>query len=423
MKKNLFLISFILCSSISTLAQGESYVSKINLESVKLNTSKKINKLLLKYSFPKDYEKTLESNIYDFEYNRELYSHKYSGAIGKKKTDSLTLNFENWREHQALTCEKANKLWKKTSSKHNLDDKYRQAYIDYHFYKSLKTPSAAINSRIRALAKGLVLKNLSIAIARQEAKRVLSKCSALENMDAIVRDYAGKELYDYLKSGMLAKLSSFSTIQFERNSDVYCTYAYEKAKVKQAEIDKNNKRREDEAFVEKAVKVGLKAEKAYRILLLIEKRNAALEARKKALKTGDSMSELFANTDIRTKSEIKNEFAKALSRTITRKQFAGLFGNLFTENFQKKTDRKMIALQEIYKLNEEQITDIGKMVATFYFNEEVIAAYYSFDKNLKKQKLSALRFHFEKDYKKLMSGYGLKAKTVKKAHKRTYLWD
>ncbi len=423
MRKSLFLVSFLFCSTLSVWSQEEDYAAKVDMEAVKLNTAKKINKLLLKYSFPNDYEKTLELHIADFEYNKELFKHKYTEDTRKQKIDSLVLDFENWREFQILASEKATKLWRKIISKHTIEDVYQQTYTNYHFYLALDNPSVLITSKIKALASGSSLKNLSKIIAKQEAKRVFSKCSALKKLDPIAKNYAGKELYNYLNSTILDKLASFSIIEMKRNSDVYCSYAHEKGKEKQTEIDSDSKQQEDESFVAKAIEIGLDAEKAHTILQLIKKRNDALEARKKALEEGDSMAELFENTDTKTKSEIKKEFAKNLSQLMNRKQFAALFGEVFMKNYQKKTSKKMQALQEIYTLSEEQITSIRKMIATFYFNEEVITAYYSFDKKLKKQKLSALRFRFEKDYKTLMDSYGLKAKTVKKAHQRTYQWD
>ena len=63
------------------------------------------------------------------------------------------------------------------------------------------------------------------------------------------------------------------------------------------------------------------------------------------------------------------------------------------------------------------------MMETFYFNEENITAYYAFDKELQRQKLSALRFRFEKKYEELRAKLNLEVKSNVNVNNRTYLWN
>lgn len=425
MKKSLLLCIPALLLSSYVFSQQETYLEQVNLDSVKQRVASKYSKLVLKHDFPQDHQRMQELHIADYENNKELLKYTYLNdpMVKKQKIDSLTLAFEEWRENQVLTLEQAQKLWKKAAIKHGLGPDQKSIYVNYHFYRGLSNPSKDITEKIKVLSESDALRKLAKFMARQETKRVLSKCSALKDLDSVSLKYAGKELYAYLSDRILKTLDSHSVVQLERNSDKYCSYAYDIGAEKQAEIEAKNKEVKDEKFTSKAVEAGIGASVANDILGLIEKRAKDLRTREEKIKKADQMSELFENTAVKEKSEIKREFAQNLAKLIDRKQFATLFGEQFVPNVENKTREKMESLESSYELKKTQRTKIAEMMKLFYFNEEVIVAYFSFDKKLKKQKLSALRYKFEKDFKALMESFDLKVNTVKKMDKRTYLLE
>ncbi|MDO5968373.1 hypothetical protein Q4Q35_01000 [Flavivirga aquimarina] len=424
MRKSILQLIVMSFLSLPIFAQ-QDYSVQVNLDSVKQKVASKLNKLILKYKFPKDYEKTLEINIVDYEYYKELTKYQYlnSPTIKQQKTDSLTLAFEQWRETQIQTLEKAVKLWKKVASKHDLEQDYETNYIKYHFYTGLVNPSELITTKIEILAKSNELKKIAKTIAKQETKRVLSKCSALKELDSVSINYASKELYAHLSDMVLKTLDSYSVMQLERDSDLYCSYAFDKGSIKQSEIKARKKIKENENFISKAAEAGISTDVANNILGLIEKRATDLKTRAEKIKKADGMSELFENTAVKEKSEIKKEFAENLAKLIDRKQFAKLFGEQFLPNVVNKTTEKIAQLKTTYTFTEAQETELIKMIELFHYNQEIVSAYYSFNKNVKKQKSSALRFKFQKDYKVLMESFNLTVNPAKKMDKRTYLWE
>ena len=164
-------------------------------------------------------------------------------------------------------------------------------------------------------------------------------------------------------------------------SNIFIWSQNEKNTSKEDGIKKN------EIFISYAKEIGLDSLKATTILSLIEKRKNDLQALNNQ-KVGDEISELFESTDLKTKSISKIE-----------------------------------QLKKIEQLTDDQDKEITTMMETFYFNEETITAYYAFDKELQRQKLSALRFRFEKKYEELRAKLNLEVKSNVNVNNRTYLWN
>lgn len=425
MKKNISLVlAIVLCN---LFVQGQSdYLSKINLDSVKTNVDSKLSKLLLDYKFPKNYEKTLETKIAEFEYNKTNLNFKYAKDLDtkNKKIDSLKVAFEEWTQTQTKTSKKAEKHWNATFTKHNLDEEiHKKNFINYHFYIGLENPTQYETLQIEQLAKSKNLKNSVNTIAKNETQRVLERCTNIKKLDSVAFNYAGKALYKHLKSKTLEKLNSRAVIKLTRDSGGYCLYALEVVNIKQEERKAKKSAKKNETFVKNAIAAGINEDIANTILDLIQKRKTDLKALKNNSNDTESLSELFENTARKTKSEIKKEFAQDLAQLVDRTQFAKLFNAQFIDIVTNKTQERMVSLKAEYKLKKDQETKISKMIKTFYFNQEISKAYYSFDKKLKKQKLSALRFRFEKKFKELMSSFNLKANPAKKLDEATFLWD
>lgn len=427
MKNRNLLLPLLFCYGSLLYSQtNDDYLSKINLDDVQSKSDIKQKKLLAKYTFPKSYEKTLEINIVEFEYNKAATRQKFTDdtLIKQQKLDSLTSAFEIWRENQIQLYESAVKKWNNVFLKHDLDEHtFKETYLDYHFYISLPNPTESEAQRIQEFVEHKALKKLINEMAKNETIRVVSKCSALEKLDSIAIKHGREALYQHLKSKTLQKLQVKSTLNIRRDSDQYCDYVFEAANQKQEEINALKLEQKNKAFITKAIEIGLTEAKTNAILALIEIRKNDLESLKNASNNSDDMSNLFENTDPRTKTEIKRAFSKNLASIISKSQFAKLFGDEFIGIAQNKTQDKLFQLKDSYEFEETEEHALYKLINNFYFNEQVSVAYYSFDKKLKKQKLSALRYHFEKDYKKLMNEYGHQISPVKQMDKRTYEWD
>tara|TARA_B110000046_G_scaffold162006_1_gene176037 strand:+ start:22065 stop:22601 length:537 start_codon:yes stop_codon:yes gene_type:complete len=176
-------------------------------------------------------------------------------------------------------------------------------------------------------------------------------------------------------------------------------------------------------FISDAMEMGIDSLTAVNVLSLIEKRKTDLQSLNNQKEGGDDISELFESTDLKTKSEIKQEFSRNLAKIISKREFSELFGYVFMKNVRKKTVSKIGDLKKIENLTEDQEKEIKTMMEIFYFNKETFTAYFAFDKKLQKQKLSALRFRFEEKYAELRTQLNLEVKSNVKVNNRTYLWN
>lgn len=425
MKKTTLLFILLFGFTSFLFAQKSEYISKVNLDSVQKNTTLKFKKLQLKHPFPKDYERMLEMNIAGFEHQKEVFILQYDSNpnIKQRKLDSLKLEYELWRESQVLTLEKAVKVWDKINRRHELNDTYKEKFIDYHFYLGLTNVDNNFEDNVMALSKAEGLVKIAKTIAIKETRYVIAKCSAVKDLDSSAIKYAKKKLYSHLKKKLIAKLEKGKRLTLKRNSDQYCEFAASAVAKKQMKIKAKNKKKQDSIFRLKAKELGIGNEIVENIRILKKKRTDELAERKKKHDKIKGDSDLFENTALKSKSQIKGEFAKGLANLIDLEQFSGLFGSEFIEITDQKVIEKMKLIQDTYKgLSETQLEEVKKMVKHFYYNQEIRTAYYSFDKRLKKQKLSALRYRFEKDYKELMGRYGIEPDVNNKLDKLSFQW-
>lgn len=425
--KRIILLSLIFCVSTSVYSQqSDNYLTQSELEVATIAVNTKLDGLLARYEFPKTHIKSLEVTIGKYEYDKALVIHQFQdqSAIKQRKLDSLTSVYKNWEEDQIARYKNALKLWEKVIDKYGLsEDVYKTKYLNYHFYIGFTNASPFDILKRQELVESDTLKKLTRVIARKEAERIIAKCSSLKELDTTAIKYGSKQLYEHLKSITAETLTSFSAIKFIRDSDRYCSFATDAGIEKQEELSASKLENRNTKFVNKAIEEGVSEDIANTILGLIEKRKNALEALKQHSNNGDNMSDLFENTDPKTKSEIKKEFASNLANLISKSQFAKLFGNEFLKNVNKSSEEKLASITNLEELSDEQKNNLNKMLKLFYYNEQVTSAYYSFDKKVKKQKLSALRYRFKIDYEALMGSFGKEVKPSKKVDQRSYKWD
>lgn len=180
---------------------------------------------------------------------------------------------------------------------------------------------------------------------------------------------------------------------------------------------KNNS--ELDALVERAKKAGLDNDRIDKFLDLIkEKENALLEIKNSS--KDESVYGILESPMQRTNTEVKMEFAKNLADLISREEYLSILEEEIKKEGTKLATKEMDEVLKAHELTDDQKQKVYALIAHYYLNESVIRGYYVYDKKLKQQKLSALRFYFEKNYKKLMSSFGIELGTSKKANTNTF---
>lgn len=406
--------------------QNNIMSSHIDLDSIRICAKEKTNLLLAQYDFLINYKTTFETRFFEFEQQKQLIILQHSDSDQREAMIQLAKSKLNlWKKKEVSTIKKATLFWKKTASRYDLDERGKDLYIQYHYYLyHAQTSSLAFQQKKTALSTSKQLGNIAHSIAQHETERVMAKCSAVRKLeDPAMIIYGRKQLSLYLTNIMDETLKNLQEITLTRNSDLYCDYAETQVKKKEKEQAQEQAKRKDRSFLAKAKKNNIDSTTARTILEMISKRKMDLEALKNKQMQVDGMSELFENTNLKTKSEIKAEFAQKLAVLIDKRQFAKLFGHLFFEHATQKANAQLLELKKTAVMKEEELEEISKMVKTYYFNKEVYSAYYAYDKRLKKQKLGALHYRFEKDYQELITRLDLKINPSTKINNNTYLWN
>ncbi len=402
--------------------KNKVYHAQVNPTYIAEKTSTKYNELVTSYSFPTEHKKVLKSEIEKFEYSKVFYKRKYflDDEARLAKWDELSLTFNEWRNKQKNAIRQSSKFWQdKVVPYGGFEKRDQDDFIAYHFYINLQENSEAYKERIMVLASSSSLKKAANALASLEAQRVVKSSGALAKLDSTSRNYAGKKLAEHLMQMLEGQLKKYQPLFLEKNTSFYKSIAVEFGKNRQAGMIK--KAQKEEMF-SRSKKGGLDNETTEKLWSLIQQREEDLELLKESGKQNSGTAGLFENSSQKTKSQIKKAFAKSLAELISRKEFGVIFQSDFKQVIEEKTTEQMTALKEAHKLTEGQTAEIGKMVSTYYFNQAITEAYYSFDKPLKKQKLSVVRYHFEKKFKSLMDMYGFTVNPSSSTNNRTFEW-
>ena len=402
------------------------YKSQVDDEYVDLIASEEFERLVLKFDFPKEYEKSIKKRFLDFEFEKQLAEkqHSFNEKASKSETIKITKKFNSWRNKRVSFIEKSEIDWGRLSSRYEILDEYRQTYIDYHFYLKLNKIDSfsVISSKIKELQTSNDVKEIIIQIAKVETEFVKGKCTVIQKFEESEILFVTEKLQNYLSGFLYRKLNRDLSIALKRNPDKYCNYLREKINIKNGANDSLVSARRKVKFIEKAKTIGIDSLKAIDILSLIDKRKIDLKSLKRKQQEADEMSELFQSTAVKTRTEVKREFSKNLSQLINRSQFKSLFENIFAKNVAEKTQSRLEDLKKNYRLNKKQTKEIENFISEFYLQTIATSEYYSYETKLKKQKLSALRFTYDRKFKELMERLGVKQKPGLQVNNRTFLW-
>lgn len=402
------------------------YEAQVDNEYVDLIATEKFERFALKFDFPKEYVSEIKKKFIDFEFEKQLSEKKYSFDEKASKSESIkiTKKFNSWRNKIVSFIEKSELDWGRLSSRYEISDNYKSTYTDYHFYlKLIKEDSTSfINNRIKELQTSNEVREIVTQIAKVETEFVKNKCTVIQKFNESEILFATEKLQNYLSGFLYRKLNRDLSIALKRNPDKYCNYLREKINIKKGANDSLVSTRRKVKFIEKAKTIGIDSLKATEILSLIEKRKIALKSLKEQQQKADEMSQLFESTDVKTRTEVKREFSKNLSQLINRSQFKALFENIFAKNVAEKTQSRLEDVKKNYKLNKKQTKEIESFISEFYLQTIATSEYYSYETKLKKQKLSALRFTYDRKFRELLESLGVKKKSGFQVNNRTFLW-
>lgn len=183
-----------------------------------------------------------------------------------------------------------------------------------------------------------------------------------------------------------------------------------------AQEDKQNSMQE---LVERARKAGLDDDRIAKFLDLIKQKEEALLEIKNA-NSDESVYGVLESPLKKTNTEVRIEFAKNLADLISREEYLAILEEEIKKEAAKHARKEMAEVEKAHELTLEQKREVYAFIAHYHLNEAVIRGYYVFDKKLKKQKLTALKFYFEKNYKKLMEGFGIEIGASKKPNTNTF---
>ena len=173
-------------------------------------------------------------------------------------------------------------------------------------------------------------------------------------------------------------------------------------------------------LAKKAELAGLERNRINQLMALVDKKDKDIAAYR-ASKQNLGMASAFNIETGKNPNQIRREFSKDLVGLVSKTEFANIFAEQFKPMALKKAKNELQAILDTYKqLSDDQMRLVRKRVFQFYMDETVISAYYSYNKSILKQKLSGLRYHYEKAYRDLMAGFDINIEPSTKAKRNTY---
>lgn len=399
--------------------------SKINLKSVDLWTQKRYRTFTNLYPFIEDYNSFLKDILYASEYENAYLKQKhfFDEALLLEALKKVKDKQNIWKH----LAQEATYAWSISTSKCSTIEKAQEnTFLVYHFLLELiKVPAAAqynkgltktdIHETLKRITHQNSFKSLGEALINCHVDSTLDFDKRLKGLDSVSKNYARKEIYDYLKASFLTNAMALEPLQLTVDYDLR-TKALAAGK-KAQEILKTK------ILKEKALATGLEELRAQELVSLVDKKNADLKALKeRGNQADDAFSDMFEDSAYDTKKEILKTFGEQLTKLISKKEFGLIFKDRFIKKVKKETNEQLKLINSKYELDKTELEKTHELVYAYFLNVAIIKAYYKYEKALQKQKMSVLRYHFEKNYKSLMDGFDIKVKGSKKSDNRTYQW-
>lgn len=410
---------------------GQVYRAQVKMAEVEKEQQFKFKKMLVN-PFPTGYHKVLLNQLGRYEYDKQYlkYQHPFDDALRAQKKDSITLACDLWRDTQNNTIRDIVRKWNKIKINHeDFSDEYKSDFITYNFYASLTENVESNHERIKNELDIQNLITLAKALVDTETTRTMDILTPelRDELETAALAYGAKTLRKHLNSDLKKRLKDYETLEIVTNTSLYKEIARSAARERQKELEAAKALRNAEAYKKElmtlAKKAGLDETKGEALYARIQKREKDLKELKQQRKAAEqSSSNLFDNASLVTSKQIKTQFSKDLATLLSKKEFGIIFQPTFSEVIQHLTEEKMTELATRYTLNDAQSAELHSLVRNYYFNQTITEAYYAYDKNIRKQKRSVIRYKFEKEYLKLMDSYGVAVAPSNEINNRTFQW-
>lgn len=328
----------------------------------------------------------------------------------------LCITKYNAQEGIAYNEEQFIDLWEtKLNQCKDLDKSLQNDFTSYQLHTSNSGNTSQVKKTTNFIKqRQKELNTINRIIANCDSKRIVKRNRLVKDKDSIVKTYIQKKVEKKIKTILNTRLENFKpyTIDYLKGIDFW-GYIKEELSTRAKEIKEQERKDAYKLLRLKAKKSGVSLPTIKKVWRLITKRKRDLELYKNSRKNKNEFSLLSEDVSVKNPSLVKKEFSKNIASLITIQQYGDILGEQLKPIAKKKTNIEIKEIAAIHKFNKKQREEIYRRVALYYYNETVYKNYYSYDRRLLKRKLSGLKYHFEKDYKKIMDDFNIKIKSGK----------
>ncbi|WP_303315440.1 hypothetical protein Q4Q34_15185 [Flavivirga abyssicola] len=411
--------------------QSKMYRSNIDTNTADRVSKKEYDALVNKHKLPVNIESALTKVLYDYEYEQLYIEQKHAFDKDRYLLERSNLNASKskWVDYIKANFSKSRFKWKSNFSKcKNVKIIDEDTFISYHFLVNLIKESDELSvdkhiteqdiiAELQSLITKDSFKEMGDKLIDFRVKSTMDYDNRLKKLDSIPYSHAKQVLKDYLRTKFLEKTTTHQPFLLGLNWELR-TQAYNIGKEKEKTLSKE---KEFTALKAKAIEAGLDENRTQQLISLVKNKNLAIEENK-TKKIASTFSDLFQDSTYDTRKAIIAQFGRDVSGMLSKKEFAIIFADRFRATAKKDTKEQLASIFKTHKLNKEQQQKVHELVYGYFLNKAIANVYYKHQGLLKKQKLSVLRYRFEKNYLELMTSFDIKIDHPTKADDRTYKW-
>lgn len=346
-------------------------------------------------------------------FNSQSNTEKYSKVLLKITADNQSKSQKD-TDQINLASERANQLWTSVNIKYeDIDSSLEQIFVAYHFYIDVKSFEKSIPDV--GILGDLISKDPSLGDLIKSLSEEISRDFCSFNPLVLRQD---NMLINTIEKGLTSSLNKkIDTLRSKYeplvSPSVFNTKSLREEAINIIDREKEKSRRIVEgALITKSKKAGVSDKICDQLINLIRKKEQDLKLSKETNKVSVG-AYLFDIKITKSPSEIRKEFSKNVARLITKKEYSYILKEDLEFIAFPKAKSELNKISKIYNLNKDQTNLVSKKIYTYYFEQTVIENYYSHDTRLKKQKLSGLRYYFEKDFQKTMKDFNIRLEGAK----------
>ncbi len=178
-------------------------------------------------------------------------------------------------------------------------------------------------------------------------------------------------------------------------------------------------------LIKQAKKAFLTEEQIKKLISLIAKRDDKIAAYPSIWAKNNAKYALNFHDKATSKEEAHRQFKEDLANLITLNQFNAMFKDQLEEQIKRDAYNHLKQAGKVYNFNKlsfEQKESLKALLLKYNTNKKMYTEYYEYDWTLRTQKLRVLQFRFEKDYKRMLTNFGVTISTTKKSGTKGFDW-